>query len=370
MTAPRLEIDLDRIEHNARTLVERLAGRGISVTGVTKAAAGSSDIAEALLRAGVSTLGDSRIDNIEAMRHRRVDARMALIRSPMLSQVERVVRSADLSFNTELSVMIGLDAAARRAGRTHEVVLMVELGDLREGVMPVDLEAMVRAVLDMPNIVLGGIGANLACQGGVTPDTNNMGELSALAESIERAFDVRLNLVSGGNSANLDWALGGADTGRINNLRLGEAILLGCEPLQRRPLKGLHTDAITLVAEVIESKHKPENSWGTIAQAAFGRVDSVKGTGQYPRTILALGHQDVDPNGLIPGCGVSIIGASGDHLVVQSRDTRLAVGDELRFGLNYSALLRAMNSPFVHKAMVLSDTDRPNQSRDSLVSHA
>ena len=33
---PRLEIDLDKIHHNARTLVERLAKRGISVTGVTK----------------------------------------------------------------------------------------------------------------------------------------------------------------------------------------------------------------------------------------------------------------------------------------------------------------------------------------------
>lgn len=355
MNAPRLEIDLGRIEYNARTLVERLAARGITVTGVTKAAAGSIDIADAMLRAGVSGLGDSRIDNIEAMRQRRGDTRMTLIRSPMLSQVERVVRSANVSFNTELAVITRLAGAARRAGRQHEIVLMIELGDLREGIMPADLEATVRAVLQIPEIILGGIGANLACHGGVAPDADNMGELSALADSIERAFDLRLNLVSGGNSANLDWALSGADTGRINNLRLGEAILLGCEPLHRRPIEGLFTDAITLVAEVIESRRKPAKPWGTIAQAAFGRADTVAGASDIPRSILAVGHQDVDPGGLHPPAGVAILGASGDHLIVHSEAGRLAVGDELRFGLNYSALLRAMYSPCVHKATVLSD---------------
>ena len=54
VTAPRLEIRLDRIHHNARTLVDRLAERGISVTGVTKATLGSPEVARELLRAGVS----------------------------------------------------------------------------------------------------------------------------------------------------------------------------------------------------------------------------------------------------------------------------------------------------------------------------
>ncbi len=267
MTAPRLDVDLDRIEHNARSLVDRLAERGISVTGVTKAGLGSAAIANAMLRGGVSALGDSRIENIEALRCEQVATRMTLIRSPMLSQAERVVRSAETSFNTELSVLTRLSGAACRAGRTHEVVLMVELGDLREGIMPADLEDMVRAVLCLPNIILLGIGTNLACQGGVAPDADNMAELSALAESIEQTFGIHLRLISGGNSANLDWVLSDTDTGRVNHLRLGEAILLGCEPLARQPITGLYTDAITLVAEVIESKTKPAQPWGRIAQA-------------------------------------------------------------------------------------------------------
>jgi predicted amino acid racemase len=67
MTAPRLDINLDKIGHNARTLVERLGKRGISVTGVTKASLGNAEIAATLLEAGVKRLADSRIENIEAL---------------------------------------------------------------------------------------------------------------------------------------------------------------------------------------------------------------------------------------------------------------------------------------------------------------
>lgn len=351
MTAPRLEIDLDRIRHNARTLVERLAAKNISVTGVTKAALGSPEIANALLSGGVHGLGDSRIENIEEMRAENVSASMTLIRSPMPSQVARVVQQSDQSFNTELVVIKALSRAARDAKRTHAVVLMVELGDLREGILPDDVEAMVSAVLRLPNIILGGIGANLACHGGIAPDARNMAELSALAGSLEQRFGIRLALVSGGNSANLEWALGGADTGRINNLRLGESILLGCEPLHRQPIAGLHTDAFTLVAEVIEAKTKPSKSWGTTGETAFGEAPVAEDRGDIKRAILAVGCQDIDPAGLTAPPGIRILGASGDHLIIDCGDEPVAVGDEIRFALNYSALVRAMTSPFVDKVL-------------------
>ncbi|HUT47884.1 MAG TPA: alanine/ornithine racemase family PLP-dependent enzyme [Alphaproteobacteria bacterium] len=349
MTAPRLEIDLEKIQHNARTLVERLGARGISVTGVTKAALGSPEIAGALLRAGVSGLGDSRIENIEAMRRARIPAPMTLIRSPMPSQAGQVVAHADVSFNTELDVIARLSSAAREAGRTHGVVLMVELGDLREGIMPGDLENAVRQTLGFANIALKGIGANLACRSGVSPDAANMAELSALADRIETTFDLALDTVSGGNSGNVPWALSGADTGRINNLRLGEAILLGREPLHRQPIDGLHTDAITLFAEVIEAKAKPSQPWGELAQTAFGQTQPGKDRGPILQTILAIGRQDVDPDGLSAPPGVEILAASSDHLIVDPGNRALPVGDEIAFQLNYSALLRAMTSPFVAK---------------------
>ena len=359
MTAPRLEIDLDKIHHNARTLVERLADRGISVTGVTKATLGSPEIAVALLRAGVSALGDSRIENIEAMRLANVPGSINLIRSPMLSQADRVVAHADVSFNTELDVIGALSSAARQAGRTHGIVLMVELGDLREGIMPGDLENTVRETLRLPNIVLKGIGTNLACRSGVSPDARNMAELSALADFIDATFGITLDIVSGGNSGNLQWALSGADTGRINELRLGESLLLGLDPLHRQPIDDLYTDAITLIAEVIESKVKPSQPWGEIAQTAFGDTPPAADRGHISQAIFAIGRQDTDPDGLRPSSGMEVLGASSDHLIVDSGRNHLSVGTETTFQLNYSALVRAMTSPFVAKAVKVRSDHLP-----------
>ena len=99
MTAPRLTIDLGAITANARTLVARLAPRGIRVTGVAKAVCGLPAVAEAMLLGGASGIGDSRIRNLLGMRDAGagvdVDAPLTLIRSPMLSEVEAVARAAD-----------------------------------------------------------------------------------------------------------------------------------------------------------------------------------------------------------------------------------------------------------------------------------
>lgn len=359
MSAPRLEIDLGKIQHNAGTLVDRLAERGISVTGVTKAVLGSEEVACAMLRGGVSGLADSRIENIEAMRHAGVEAHMTLIRSPMLSQAERVVAHADRSFNTELEVVRTLSSVAKRAGRVHGVVLMVELGDLREGILAGDLQHAVLGTLRLPNIALEGIGTNLACRSGVVPGPENMGKLSSLADALEQTLGIELPVISGGNSANLDWALGPMPVGRVNDLRLGEALLLGRDPLTRRPMDGLHTDAVTLVAEVIESKQKPTLPWGEIAQSAFGYMPPPKNRGRIQQTIFALGRQDVDPEGLRLPAGMEVLGASSDHLVTNLGASRLAVGGEMAFGLSYSALLRAMTSGFVDKVWKAPEGDSP-----------
>ena len=349
--APRLEIDLDKIHHNASTLVKRLAGRGISVTGVTKVILGSAEIAATMLRAGVKSLADSRIENIEAMRLAHLPVPMTLIRSPMLSQAHRVVRSADISCNTEIEVIRRLSFEAQQAECNHGVVLMVELGDLREGIMPDDLLDCVRETLSLPNIDFKGIGTNLACRSGVAPDARNMAMLSELAELIETTLDLRVEIVSGGNSANLQWALSGAGIGRINDLRLGEAILLGCETLHRQPLDGLYTDAIMLTAEVIEAKVKPTLPTGQITQNAFGETPVVADRGQVTQAILAIGRQDTDPDGLQAVTGIDVMGGSSDHLILESDNEDLSVGTEVSFQLNYSALVRSMTSPYVTKVV-------------------
>jgi len=272
-----------------------------------------------------------------------------MIRSPMLSQVDRVVAHANVSFVSEIGIAVGLSAAAVRQQQQHAIVLMVELGDLREGILPADLHRAVDHVLALPFIDLRGLGVNLACQNGIAPDSSKMQELSALANSIELAHGIHLELISGGNSANLDWALSSGPVGRINQLRLGESILLGREPLHGKHLVGLHTDAFTLVAEVIESGIKPTQPWGQVARGAFGETPPCEDRGPTSRVIVALGRQDTDSAGLIEHNGYEILGSSSDHLIIDARDSRIAVGSEIRFQLNYSALLRAMTSPYVQQ---------------------
>jgi predicted amino acid racemase len=233
---------------------------------------------------------------------------------------------------------------------------MVELGDLREGVATDDVVDMARRVARLPGLVLSGIGTNLACQSGVIPDQHKMDELSCLADEVESACGRTLDIVSGGNSANLGWALSSADVGRVNQLRLGEAILLGVDPLTRLPIDGLRQDAFRLIAEVIEMKTKPTRPWGEIAETAFGPAVAVAQSSTAAETcqraILAIGRQDIDPDGLTPPAGVILRGASSDHLVIEVADASVAVGDELPFGLDYGGLLRAATSPFVTKVTI------------------
>lgn len=355
MSAARLEIRLDRIHHNAKTLVNRLTLLGIDVVGVTKAALGLPEIAQELLRAGVTGIGDSRIENIERMRRAGLACEFTLIRSPMISQADRVVANADISHNTEIDVVERLSSCAREQGRTHGVLLMVELGDLREGILPDELPCFVEQILRLPNIAFRGIGTNLACQSGVVPDQDKMNALSSLANSLDATFGVVVETVSGGNSANLGWAFRTTDVGRVTSLRLGEAILLGRDPLHRSAIEGLYTNAFTLVAEIIECKRKPTKPGGELGQAAFGPAKARRDRGLISQAILAVGRQDVDPDGLEAPDGMEILGASSDHLVVDTGSHCSAIGSEVPFQLNYSALLRAMTSPFVTRTISRGD---------------
>ncbi|WP_078287712.1 alanine/ornithine racemase family PLP-dependent enzyme [Mycobacterium sp. D16R24] len=355
----RLETDLDKVEQNTRILVDRLAAVGIRVTGITKAVLGSPGVGAAMLRGGARGLGDSRIQNLARLVGLDRLPLRTLIRSPMLSQVAQIVAVADVSLNTEAVVLAALDQAASQQKRTHAVVLMVELGDLREGIALDDAPEAVRAVLGHPWLRLAGLGANLACQSGVVPDDRNMGILTGLANNIEALHGISLDLVSGGNSANLNWALHTHDVGRVDELRLGEAILLGVDPLYRTPIPGLHTDAFTLSAEVIEVAMKPAQPWGDRAQAAFGEAPVRTGSANVHQAILALGRQDADPDGLQPPEGITILGMSSDHLVVDLGDHPVAVGDEIDFGVGYGALVRAMTSPFVTKIEHLGRSAAP-----------
>ncbi|WP_438350302.1 alanine/ornithine racemase family PLP-dependent enzyme [Paenibacillus sp. FA6] len=346
---PRIEIDLAKIAHNATELKQLYNSKGIGIMGVTKVVCGSYTIAEVLVNNGIHTLADSKIQNLKILREAKIRAQLVLLRTPALSEIDMVIQYADISMNTELSVIKALSVSATKYDTLHKIILMIELGDLREGIMPDDIEEFIRKVLGLPGIEIVGIGASFACFGGVKPSEQNMKQLSLLSIEIENKFSLPLSFVSGGNSANFDWFIATESTGNINNVRLGESIFLGCEPLERKVIPGLYTDAFTFVAEVIEVKIKPSEPYGELGQDAFGNRPKFQNRGLMRRGILGVGSQDVLVTGLQPEDDIDILGSSSDHTILDLKRTDLKVGDEVRFSLNYGALLSAMTSPYVFK---------------------
>ncbi|MBT8169603.1 alanine/ornithine racemase family PLP-dependent enzyme [Phaeobacter gallaeciensis] len=358
MSTPRIEVHLNKIHHNAQTIVGRLKTRGISVTAVTKAVCGHPSIAQAMLDGGVIGLAEARLSNVRKLRKAGIKCSITLIRTPMLSQIDQVIQFCEASYNTEMPVIAALAAAATRKDTVHGIILMVEMGDLREGIMPEDLCAIAQQVVDLPGVALKGIGANYACLSGTAPNAAEMEALSDLANDTEAQCGTFFQTVSGGNSANLPWALDGHPICRINDLRLGEAILLGVDPVSGDQIDGTYTDAFTLVAEVIETGSKPFPLLNSICDPVFKRLHLVPKSGQSERMILAIGHQDTDVLGLSMPPDNRLLGATSDHLVIGTRQLAQKVGSEMRFQMNYSALMNAMSAPDV-KTKLLRDNPSP-----------
>jgi len=345
---PRIEISLSQIQENTKLLSDLYMEKGISLMGVTKAVLGEPSIAKAMIQGGVKFIADSRIENILRMKNAGISIPFVLLRTP-LSQAESIVENVDISLNTEMATLKELSCHAKTKNKTHQVIIMVELGDLREGILLSDLSQFVRKTLSLPHIKIIGIGCNLACFGGIKPDNKNMQELSRIVDSLEKEFQMDLKIVSGGNSANYDWFNSCKNAGRVNNIRLGESILLGCETVNRKTIPGLHTSAFQLVAEVIESKKKPSIPFGEIGQDAFGNIPSFQDKGIHQRVIIALGNQDAMSSGLNFNKKLKLLGSSSDHIILDSISDRIKVGDEIKAGLNYGGLLSTMTSPFVRK---------------------
>lgn len=356
---PYITIDLQKIEHNARTITRLCRQHDITVTGVTKVTCGLPEVARAMLRGGVTSIGESRLPNIRRLQAGGVHTSYMLLRLPPLSEVEAVVTAVDISLNSEVSVIAALAEAAQQHGKVHDIIVMVDLGDLREGVWPDDLVPFVHNVIRLPGIRIVGLGTNLSCYGGVVPSADNMQQLVDCADQIERTFNLELSCISGGSSSSLPLIAAGKMPRRINHVRIGEAILLGRETIHRTAWPDTFQDAFYLYAEVIEEKQKPSIPVGTIGEDAFGRTPVFIDRGERERAILNIGREDVDVDGLRPlDTHLAILGASSDHLIVDVTEARkpLRIGDSLAFSLNYSALLAAMTSPYVEKRPLTSST--------------
>jgi len=350
---PYLTIDLGRLAHNAALICQAAAEQGVNIYAVTKVLCGDPAVAAVFLEAGAAAIADSRLDNIARMRQAGVAGPFVLLRLPSPSMVRDVVRLADISLNSELTTCQALSMAAQEAGLIHKIILMVDIGDLREGVWPSDFAALLHQVSELPHLEIIGVGTNLACFGGVVPDAANQEQLRQLALQAEAVLGKPM-LVSGGNSSSLSLLAHNNMGAGIDNLRLGEGIILGRETINRDPIPGAYLDCCIITAEIIELKEKPSVPQGTIGQDAFGNVPIFTDRGRRTRAILDIGRQDTVPEGLmplLPGC--EVLGGSSDHLILDTTlAPELAVGDHVSFIPSYGALLAAATSPYMKKVYV------------------
>jgi len=350
---PRVNIFLEKLGQNMDTLVSWYGEKGIRITPVTKGVCGSVEIARLLTNYNIHSIGDSHLQNIRNMKEAGIDTKFMLLRSPMMNEVEETISLADISLNSEIITVKLLNDFATKYGKIHDVVLMIELGDLREGILPTKVDRFVEQVSVLKNVRLVGIGSNLTCLNGIKPTIEKMEQLSSIGKHVQDNYSTRLDIISGGNSANYQWSQEVPDTGLINHLRIRESILLGTDPISQTRIKGLENNAFMLEAEVIESKRKASKPNGIITYDAFGEKPSVKDDGEINRAILAIGLQDLDIKGCIPNSNeITIIGTTSDHLVVKSENELLSIGDLVQFQLTYRALLRLMISPYVAKRYI------------------
>lgn len=347
-------VDLAKIESNTRRVVAAMPG--VDIVGVTKVTCGDPRVARAMLAGGAIALGESRLENAMRLREDDVTAPIWLVRAPVPALADDAVRHSDVSVVSELAIAEALDAAAGHIGRRYGLLPMVDIGDLREGMMPGELPAFLEALARLANVAIVGIGASLTCYGAIVPDERNLALLASLAETASETLGCSL-CISAGSSTSIAAVLDGRAPKTVDNLRIGEAIVLGVDPATREPIPGLtlHRDAVTVSAPVIECKVKPSKPIGTAAQDAFGNVPSFEDRGERRRALLALGRQDAPPEGLTPmDSRVEVLGASSDHLVLDVEALPLApeIGESISFVPGYSATLALFTSPYVDKEYV------------------
>ena len=347
---PQLEFDLALLRSNADAVISRCRGMGIRVCGVIKGVDGLPEAARVLHAAGAEELGTSRLEQVAKCRAAGVPGPWLLIRIPGLTELPDVVALCETSLQSEWPTLLALEEECLRQNKTHRVIVMTDLGDLREGFW--DKKELVdvceRVERDLPHVQLAGIGVNLTCYGSTKPTPEKMNELVGVARQVEQRIGRKLEIVSGGATSSYTLVHWGTMPAGINHLRIGENILLG-KDLQVnwgiQDMDYLRMDGFTLRAEVIEVREKPTYPIGEFAIDAFGRKPVYVDRGIRRRAILALGRADVgELESLIPReAGLTVIGGSSDHCIVDVEDCprRLEVGDIVEFSLCYSHLLYA-----------------------------
>lgn len=356
---PKLIVNLKKLEDNLNACAAITKDQGnCSLMIVTKGLCADKEMVKMVAEnPHTDFIADSRVKNIATFAEtaRANGKKTVLLRIPMHCEAAEVVKHVDLCFNSELSTIRLLNEEAAKIGKVQDILLMIDLGDLREGIFFQNEDLIFEAVeeiLGMENINLYGIGVNLTCYGAIIPKNENLSQLVEIGKKIEDKFDIKLNMVSGGNSSSIYLIGKGELPEGINNLRLGESFLLGNDTAYETKLPGTVSDGLILQAQIIELKEKPSLPIGEVGVDAFGEKPYYEDRGIMKRAIIGIGKQDTDLGSMTP-CDpqIEIMGGSSDHIIldVTHADKEYKVGDIVEFELGYGGMLKTATSPYVEK---------------------
>jgi predicted amino acid racemase len=352
---PALIVDHAKLRSNMKTVVDWCADAGIDVAGVIKGANGMASVARDYEASGARWIASSRMEQLVRARDCGVDLPMMMIRVPMLSEVPELVRVCDYSLQSEYAVLKATDDEAIRQGKIHNVILMADLGDLREGYFDKDeLIAVAKYTEDvLTGLHLAGIGTNLGCYGSVKPTEDKMKQLVSYAEAIEAEIGRPLEIISGGASSSIMPVFDNVMPKRVNMLRIGELALCGAlvyirTCYDRTEADVMYDDAFTLEAEVVEVRTKPTYPIGELGVDASAHEAVYVDRGDRKRVLLAIGRADYgNIDDIIPMVsGAEVLGASGDHTILDTEDCDqiFKPGDIVRFKLRYTAIIYLTSS--------------------------
>ncbi|MBO8160822.1 MAG: alanine/ornithine racemase family PLP-dependent enzyme [Thermosipho sp. (in: Bacteria)] len=352
MSYPRLIINLEKIYQNAYTLQKICEKNDIELVGVTKLVLGDPQIAQVLKEAGINKLGDSRLINIKKMIKNKISGPFQLLRIPMISELEEVIKYVDEILVSEIETAIIIEELAKKYDKNIQIIFMIDVGDLREGLWYEDAPKKIEKLAQkLKTAKLRGIGTNLGCFGGVLPTVDNMNLMIEIKKYLEEKLGKEL-IISGGNTVALNLLETGNLPKGINQFRVGEALLLGTDATGHRDIPYLSQDTVILESEIIEIDYKPSVPVGEIGRDSMGRIPHFEDKGWRKRAILAMGEQDIDPRGLKPfDEKLEILHASSDHTIVDISDSEndYSLGNIIRFHMSYGCALRAFTSPYVEK---------------------
>lgn len=347
---PHLVVDLQAIRENGERVVEKCAAAGIAVTGVAKGVCANGEIVRAMASVGCAEIGDSRIKNLITVKKMKTGLPLLLLRIPMVSELKAVVETCDRSLVSSALMVSLLEETCASSGATHEVIVMIDLGDLREGFWLNNTEEIASALARSHRVRCAGVGVNFGCFAGALPTGEKLDRLVQIGRELERELGYPLKVCSGGSTSSLALLEKGRIPPGVNNLRIGEAILLGLDVTFGRSIPWLRQRTMELEAEIVEVRRKPSLPVGPFGADAFGNVPHFEDRGVRLRAIAAVGRQDVRVEGLTPATeGVSILGASSDHLILDVEDAPkpLTLGDKVKFFPDYGAMLALATSPYV-----------------------